>query len=277
MVSYRLLEVAAEVEKTTTTAAAATGSAEMRNSDFRQNAMKDCKEQAAKEFGSEFDIITQVDEVYFEVLERIGLIPSKTYVQTANYGLAVRNYRLLHCAMDNLENGYYEVAMNLLRIVDECKNLMRYFAKGENKNEAKEWWYNASKKILSHGEVRKRLGISGDMNELYADFYTHSYDFRSLVHVVLDEQNEYHLFPYFIRDECHRCLGLWIDYANETIDRLLAVYKVEQLGDMTLIQKVVNIQMLARQYTNKIAYDLKKAAKVSDQQLSNDNQSSAQV
>jgi hypothetical protein len=27
--------------------------------------------------------------------------------------------------------------MTLLRSVDECKNLMRYFAKDENKNEAK--------------------------------------------------------------------------------------------------------------------------------------------
>jgi hypothetical protein len=64
----------------------------------------------------------------------------------ANYGLAIRNYRLLHCAMDDLESGYYEVAMNLLRTVDQCKNFMRYFAKDENKNEATEWWFNKGEK-----------------------------------------------------------------------------------------------------------------------------------
>jgi hypothetical protein len=252
----------------------------MRTSDTRLKAMKNCKELAAKKFATEFDIITQMDEVYSELLDRIGLIPSKTYVQMANYGLAIRNYRLLHCAMDDLESGYYEVAMNLLRTVDECKNLMRYFAKDENKNEAKEWWFNKGekgKKILSHGEVRNRLGISGGMNELYADFYAHAYDFRSLLPMVLDEKTEYHPYPYFIRDECYRDIGCWIDYANETIDRLLVVYKVEQLGDMALLQKVVKVQKLARKCSKKIASDLAKAAKVNDLQLPNDNQSSTQL
>jgi hypothetical protein len=133
----------------------------MRTSDARKKAMQDCKEQATKEFPTEFNVITQIDEVYAELLERlgpqidevcsvlsnrIGPIPSDNYVKLANYGLTVRNYRLLHCALDELENGYYEVTVNLFRIVDECKNLMRYFAIENNKNEAEVWWFSEGKK-----------------------------------------------------------------------------------------------------------------------------------
>jgi hypothetical protein len=252
----------------------------MATSGTRQEAMKDCKEQATKEFAMELPIVRQMDEIYSEVLDRTHSIPSQTFVQQANYGLAVRNYRLLHCAADDLESGYYEVTMTLLRSVDECKNLMRYFAKDENKNEAKEWWFNKGEKgetILSHGEVRKRLGISRDMYELFSDFYAHAYDFRSLLPMVLDENTEYHTYPYFIRDECYRGLGCWIAYANETIKYLQEVFKPEQIGDNAWIQKVVEVQKRALECTNKIASDLRKAAKVNDLQLANDNQSGAQV
>jgi hypothetical protein len=282
----------------------------MRTSDARIKAMKDCKEQAAKEFATEFGVVKQIDEVYSELLDglgpqiekvrsellnRNGTIQPDTnkYVKLANYGLALRNYRLLHCALDDLESGHYEVAMNLLRTVDECKNLMRYFAIDKNKNEAEKWWFNKGEKgkkvngkkvkgdpILSHGEVRKRLGISGDMNEMYADWYSHAYDFRSLIPMVLDEKTEYHGYPYFIRDECYRCLGLWIDYANKTIDNLQEVFKVEQIGDdMAWVGKVVNVQMRACQCCNKIRSDLAKEARAHDPQLPNDinNPSSEQV
>jgi hypothetical protein len=77
----------------------------MRDSDTRQNATKECKEQAAKEFAMDLSIVKQMDEIYSEVLNRKRLIPSQTFVQLVNYGLAVRNYRLLHCAKDDLENG----------------------------------------------------------------------------------------------------------------------------------------------------------------------------
>jgi hypothetical protein len=264
----------------------------MRMSDKRIEAMKDCKEQAAKEFAAELEVITQIDEVYSELLGRIGPIPSDNYVLLANYGLVVRNYRLLHCALDDLENGYYEVAMNLLRTVDECKNLMRYFAIDKNKNEAEVWWFNKGEKgkkvngkkvkgdpILSHGEVRKRLGISGDMNELYADLYSHVYDFRSLLPMVLDEKKlEFHFYPYFIPDECYRCLGLWIDYANKTIEYLQEVFKVEQVKDMAWVGKVVKVQMRASECSKKISSDLAKVVRDYDPQFPNDNnRSSAQV
>jgi hypothetical protein len=266
----------------------------MRNSDTRYDALKDCKEQAAKEFATELDIVSKVDEVFSEVLDKIGTNPSEmTYVQKANYGLAVRNYRLLHCALDDLENGYYEISMNLLRTVDECKNLMRYFAIDKNKNEAEVWWFNKGEKgkwvngkkikgdpVLSHGEIRKRLGISGDMNELYADWYSHAYDFRSLLHMVLDvKKMKFQLYPYFIPDECYRCLGLWIKHANETIDHLQEVFKVEQIGDddMTWIGKVAGVQILARKCCNKISSDLAKAEEVYEPQLPNDDQSSARL
>jgi hypothetical protein len=67
----------------------------MRDSDTRQNATKDCKEQATKEFAMELSIVKQMDEIYSEVLNRKRLIPSQTFVQLANYGLAVKELQAI--------------------------------------------------------------------------------------------------------------------------------------------------------------------------------------
>ena len=67
--------------------------------------MKDCKEYAYKEFADDLSIVKQIDRIYSEFLERIDRIHPRNYLQESNYALAVRSYRLLHCAEDKLEKG----------------------------------------------------------------------------------------------------------------------------------------------------------------------------
>ena len=87
----------------------------MRDSDARHNAMKDCKEQASKEFVIELSIAKQLDRIYSYIVDRAIPIQSQNLLQIANFGLAVKSYRSFHYAIDALETGYYEVAMTLLR------------------------------------------------------------------------------------------------------------------------------------------------------------------
>jgi hypothetical protein len=98
---------------------------------------------------------------------------------------------------------------------------------------------------------------------LFSDYYAHAYDVSSLVNAAIDEKGDYHPYPYFILDECRRCLALWIKYANETIHHMQTVFKAAQIDDKYWTGEVVKIQKLADDYTIEMAYDLRKEAETS--------------
>jgi hypothetical protein len=75
-------------------------------SDFRHEQMQFCKDCVSKQFGDELSIARTIIERYYEFLKEGGQVQSQTRSQIANYALAVRSYRALHCALDTLENGY---------------------------------------------------------------------------------------------------------------------------------------------------------------------------
>lgn len=142
----------------------------MRSSEVRRDLMSQCKELASKQFSLEVGLVKQIDKIYYEILKKTGEINPQTIQQKANYALGIRNYRLLHCAIDLLENGYYEASMTLLRSTYENILQMNYFAVDEK--EAKQWLTEGKK--IEQKVIRKKLNISPSLYNMLSRNYAHS-------------------------------------------------------------------------------------------------------
>jgi hypothetical protein len=235
----------------------------MRTSKTQENAMKYCKEYAYTEFPIDLSIVKQIDRIYSEFLERIDHIHPRNYLQESNYALAVRSYRLLHCAADKLENGYYDVAMTLLRSVYEDLVQMTYFVK--DPTAAQKWWLMEKDKKRKQAKMRETVGMTNDIYGLLSNYYSHPMDLKSLIPTILtigdDGNAKCHPYPYYLHDECRYSFALWIHFANETIKELQNVFKAAQIGDKHWMGKVLDVQEVVRDYAKEIAYDLRKLAK----------------
>lgn len=232
----------------------------MRESDTRYNAMKTCKEQASKEFITELSIVKQLDKIYSEILDKSIPIKSQKFVQVASCGLAVKSFRSCHYAMDALENGYYEVAMTLLRSVLENRLLMMYFDKFPA--EAKEWLINDRK--IDQKKIRDKLNLGVVEKDLYSvlsNDYAHPNKSNSIIPIIYDSdnQNEFHPYPYYNSNECRLAFGCWIKFVKDTITLLTRVFSVKELGDdRTWVKTVMQVLKTADDCANEIAADLKK-------------------
>lgn len=231
----------------------------MSDSNTRYNAMKLCKEKASEEFATELSVVKQLDKIYSDILERAHPLPSLNFHQLADCALAVKSYRSLHYAIDALENGYYEVAMTLLRSVFENRNVMMYFASFPN--EAREW-------LLNHREIRQatirarlNLQIEKDTYGVLSNFYAHPNKSDSMIPNIVDtrpNQSEFHPYPYYDSNECRLSVGCWIKFAKDTITLLINVIPAQQLGaDSTLVQTVTQVLKTAKDCANIIAQDLR--------------------
>lgn len=190
----------------------------MRTSDNRLNSMKNCKDHTSKEFGENLRIVKLIDERYYELLKEAAKV-QQTPHQIANYALAVRSYRALHCAIDDLENGYYEVAMTLIRSVYENMLQMMYFAKYED--EAKKWLYEAKK--ITQQEIRKKLGKDGSAYQMLSEDYAHPQKIRSLISLTSEGTGKdwkINPFPVYSNYDCLFCLFCWVDFAGGTLKQL---------------------------------------------------------
>jgi hypothetical protein len=176
----------------------------MWTSDFRRDQIKYCKDRTANEFDAELRIVNFIDQKYYELLKKGGTIKSQTHPQIANYALAVRSYRALHCAADVLENGYYEYAMTLLRAVYENMLQMKYFA--TYREEATQYLYE--NKDFPPREVRKRLGKSGHTYSMLSEDYAHSLNVRSLIALTAEGSGEDWRVDPFPRYSSYYCLSV---------------------------------------------------------------------
>ena len=97
----------------------------------------------------------------FEVLSK-KKVHNFSFSQDASYMISYRIFRLIRCAFNSSLEGYYEVAMALLRISYENHLLINYLSK--NEREAKLWFEG---KIYKPTFLRKNVSYSSD--SLYRD------------------------------------------------------------------------------------------------------------
>jgi hypothetical protein len=239
----------------------------MRDSETRYNAMKSCKEQAYGEFATELAVVKQLDKIYSDILNKAHTLRSLRNHQLADCGLATKSYRSLHSAIDALENGYYEVAMTLLRSILENRNVIRYFA--QFPDEAKEWLINGRK--IDQSKIRDRLRLGAEEKEFYnvlSNLYAHPNKSDSLIPNIVDTASvEFHPYPYYDSNECRFSIGCWIRYAHDTISLLKDVIPPQQLGvDSTFVQTVMQVLQTSNDCANLIAQDSRDyTAKFTDQ------------
>lgn len=198
----------------------------MGTSDFRHEQMQFCKECVSKEFGNELSIARTIIERYCEFLKEAGKVQSQTKSQIAIYALAVRSYRALHCALDTLENGYYEVAMTILRSVYENMLQMMYFS--SRAADAEKWLYEG--KDFSQKEIRNSLGKDGKVYKMMSEDYAHSLLIRSMVPLTSERSagTQWRVDPYpsYSPYDCEFCLFCWIDFAGGTLKQLLNDFRM---------------------------------------------------
>jgi hypothetical protein len=233
----------------------------MRDSDTRYNAMKSCREQAYAEFAVELAVIKQLDNAYSDILDKAHPLPSLKFHQLADCALATKSYRSLHNAIHALENGYYEVAMTLLRSVLENRNVMRYFAQFQN--EAEPWLLHGRK--IDQSKIRDRLKLGVEEKEFYnmlSNNYAHPNKSDSMIPNIVDITTvEFHPYPYYDSNECRLSIGCWIKFAYDTITFLINVIPPQQLGvDSTFVQTVTQVLQTAKECADLIAKDLRDEA-----------------
>jgi hypothetical protein len=167
----------------------------------------------------------------------------------------------LHYAIDALENGYYEVAMTLLRSFFENKLVMMYFDKFPT--EAEQWWMNDKK--IEQAKIREKLGLKVEKGTygLLSNNYAHPLRSDSLIPMIQSSGKTwegFHPYPYYIQIECRLSVGCWISFANDTIKLLLKDFQPEQFGDRAWEERVSQVLQTSNQVTLEIAQDLWKEA-----------------
>lgn len=219
----------------------------MRSSETRKRQIEECKKFALRDFPHECILVKQADTIFYEIMDKVGYIRPQTHAQKANFALAVRNYRLFHCAIELTETGYYEIAMSLLRSTFENFLQMNYFVKFED--EARKWLDEGKK--ISQKEIRDKLGMSGEGYDFLSSHFAHSIKSKSLNPLMFlqpDGGVALNQYPSYSKSQCQLCLYSWIMFAEKTIEGLEKVFPKSQIKDTAWLQKVSDIQTLIMQW-----------------------------
>lgn len=222
--------------------------------------MMQCKELTSKQFSLEIGLVKQIDKIYYEILKKTTEVKPQNIQQKANYALAIRNYRLFHCAVDLLEDGCYEASMTLLRSAYENLLQMNYFAVYDKEAEQ---WLTKGKKIEQR-DIRKKLNISPSLYNMLSVNYAHSLTVESLEPLVFEAKDgklSLNHYPAYSASECMLGLFFWISFAHQTIQQMQIVFKAAQITDKAWMRKVVEIQRLVTQYLEEMKLDFKKEQK----------------
>lgn len=120
--------------------------------------------KSKREFKKELALLKENLDFFlksFEVLSK-EKVQDFSFSQDASYRISYKIFRLMRCAFNSSLEGYYDVAMALLRIAYENHLLMNYLSK--NEREAKLWFEG---KIYKPTFLRKNVSYSSD--SLYRD------------------------------------------------------------------------------------------------------------
>ena len=115
--------------------------------------------KSKREFKKELALLKENLDLFlktFEVLSKRN-VQDFSSSQDASYRISYKIFRLMRCAFNSSLEGYYEVAMALLRIAYENHLLMNYLSK--NEREAKLWFEG---KIYKPTFLRKNVSYSSD-------------------------------------------------------------------------------------------------------------------
>jgi hypothetical protein len=226
----------------------------VRSSEVRLGQLKECREFALKEFPAENSIVKQLDKIHYEMLQKTGQVTSQTDAQKANYALGILSYRTLHCALDNLEEGYYEIAMTLLRRVYEIYVQMSYFAKFPD--DAKKWWEEDKK--FDQKSMRDKLGMKSTAYAMLSTSYAHTLKVESIASVIFDNKEgklSMNHYPVYSHHACKMCLLSSIVFSHNTLIQYQQVFRADQIVDKHWMGQVGRIQKLVNAFIEEAKYD----------------------
>ena len=218
----------------------------LRSSETRLRLIKECKEFGYQKYPLEFAIVKQLDIALYEVMKRASVLASQTKAQRANLSLGIRNYRLFHCALDLLENGYYEASLTLLRAMYENGLQMQYFCFHEDEAAA---WLQGKK--IEQKVIRKKLNIDSKIYKMLSNDYAHSLLVQSLDPLVFDVKDgnvRLNHYPLFSLEDCQIAACALIVFARLTLAGLQAIFKPELFISKHWVQKIAEIQHMVDDY-----------------------------
>ncbi len=138
--------------------------------------MADCTTKTIGEFPFEGQLSRNMGGIFIQLFELTSKGPLTTHGQVAALTLAIRNFRFLQCAADNIFDGYYEVGMTVLRNVYENNLLATYLSR--NPEKSKEW---LSGRYFDQKFLRNAVGQSNSIYGVLSEVYAHPGSVRSVI------------------------------------------------------------------------------------------------
>jgi hypothetical protein len=186
--------------------------------------MADCTEATRKEFSFEHQLSRNMGGIFIEVLELIEKGGIHNASQMAVLGLSTRTFRLLQCVGDHIFDGYYEVAMILLRNIYE-NNLLVHYLVG-NEKDAQLWL--EGRKNFEQKYLRTKLGHDNKFYKALSTWYAHPERVNVLTSVIkkmTDDKVDLRIYPEFDRDWCQTYLYYYIMLYWESVVELQYAFR----------------------------------------------------
>lgn len=115
--------------------------------------------KSKREFEKELCFVKETSEVFLRTFEALSNqnVQEFTFSKDATYRISYRIFRILRCALNASLEGYYDIAIALLRIAYENHLLMNYLSKNETEAEL---WFRG--KRFSPAFLRKNVSYASD-------------------------------------------------------------------------------------------------------------------
>jgi hypothetical protein len=187
--------------------------------------MADCTAATKKEFEFENQLLSNLGGTFIQMFDLIFKEPLKHNNEIAVLGISIRTFRYLQAATNSIYDGYYEVAMSLLRNVYENNLLVYYLARHED--DAKQWLLG--KKYIQQWFLRREIGHAKiPFYKALSTFYAHNERAESLtpiMHRGKDKELNFDIYPEFSKEKCLECLYGFIMLQWQAIMELNHAFK----------------------------------------------------
>jgi hypothetical protein len=190
-----------------------------------QDMMADCSVATKKEFEFENQMLRVMGGTFIETFDLIFKESLKHNNEIAVLGISIRTFRYLQAAINAICDGYYEVAMSLLRNVYENNLLAYYLARHEDN--AKQWLLG--KKYIEQWFLRREIGHAKiPFYKALSTFYAHNERSESLTPVMHKDKMgklTFDIYPEFNKEKCKECMYGFIMLEWQAIMELHHAFK----------------------------------------------------
>lgn len=171
--------------------------------------MVECTAQTKQDFEFEGQLIRNIGGMYIALFANIDEEKIESSSQRAALYLTIRTFRFFQCAINNAYDGYYEVAMSLLRNVYENDILSSYL--GNNELRAQKWL--DGKNSFSQEWLRDKLGKKEGPYKALSTHFAHPNKFESILQILRkasDGTTDLIIYPEYDKEKCELVFHLGI-------------------------------------------------------------------